>query len=509
MKIFPTSAVHDIDAYTIKHEPVASVDLMERAARGMHDWILSHVSRHRRVMVFAGTGNNGGDALALARMMAASGYVVRIFQVLVSSRLSPDCTENVQRIKDFNGVFFSVLHPDDNLPVIDREDVVIEGLFGSGLNRPLQGFAARVVEHINTYAGKVISIDIPSGLFGEDNRQNTGDTIIRATITLTLQFPKLSFFLPENGKYTGNWEVIPIGLHPEAIAAGETPYYYTTREDAVPLIRPRRKFSHKGTYGHALLIAGCYGRMGAAVLASRSCLRTGVGLLTTHVPKYGNNILQMTVPEAMISLDQSDILFSQIPDLRGYSAIGAGPALGCRNNSQKALIALLENAGVPLVLDADAINILSGNPEWLTKLPANTILTPHPKEFDRLAGASATGWERLHKAIEFAHKNKIIVVLKGAHTAVLTPEGTCCFNSTGNPGMATAGSGDVLTGIILSLLAQRYEPLDAAILGVYIHGLAGDIAFTQMSAEAMIASDITNNLGAAFKTLKKDDDTFI
>ncbi|MCD6201957.1 MAG: NAD(P)H-hydrate dehydratase, partial [Bacteroidales bacterium] len=280
--------------------------------------------------------------------------------------------------------------------------------------------------------------------------------------------------------------------------------HYLTPEDIVPLPRKRKKFSHKGTFGHALLISGSCGRMGAALLASRACLRGGVGLLTTHIPRLGNDIIQTAVPEAMLSHDQSDIIFSEVPDLTPYSAIGAGPALDTRNNTQKAMHLLLQKASVPLVLDADALNIMALHPEWLGKLPENTILTPHPKEFERMAGPAKNGYDRVHKALEFAREHAVIVVLKGAHTAVAVPDGNVYFNMTGNPGMATAGSGDVLTGIILSLLAQRYKPLDAALTGVYVHGLAGDLALKERGEEALISSDIIEHLGGAFLNLKKN-----
>ena len=347
---------------------------------------------------------------------------------------------------------------------------------------------------------------MPSGLFGEDNSDNDPEKILRADYTLTFQFPKLSFFFPENEAFTGEWIVLDIGLHPDIIASTPTPYYYLSREDVAERIRPRRKFSHKGTYGHAMLISGSCGRMGAAVLASRGCLRSGVGLLTVHVPRLGNDILQTAVPEAMLESDQSDILFSEVPDLSPYSAVGAGPALGTRSNSQKALHTLITTAKIPLVLDADALNMLSLHPEWYDELPEDTVLTPHPKEFERLAGPAENGYQRVHKALEFAVKYKVIVVLKGAHTAITTPAGEVWFNMTGNPGMATAGSGDVLTGIILGLLAQRYEPAAAAMIGVYIHGLAGDLAREERGEEALIASDIIENLGGAFKKVMRKDE---
>lgn len=503
MKFFLTNQVHDIDAYTIKHEPIASIDLMERAAGQLFKWITSHFSSEKQVIVFTGPGNNGGDSLALSRMVGQAGYKVTVYFLQFSDHFSENCSTNLERLeKSGKGKIIKVKDEGD-LPQIQKDYLVVDGMFGSGLTRPLQGLPAEVVKRINASGATVIAIDVPSGLFGEDNSENIPENILRADYTLTFQFPKLSFFFPENEDFAGEWVVLPIGLHPDIIGTTPTPYYYLTLQDIAPLIRHRKKFSHKGTFGHALLISGNYGRMGAAVLASRACLRSGVGLLTSHIPRLGNDIMQTAVPEAMLSQDQSDILFSEVPDLHLFSAIGAGPALGTRSNSQKALHKLLVNTHVPLVLDADALNILSLHPEWHADLPENTILTPHPKEFERLTGKAENGYDRVQKAMNFARDNKVIIVLKGAHTAIATPGGDCYFNMTGNPGMATAGSGDVLTGIILSLLAQYYKPIEAAFIGVYVHGLAGDIAREKTGEEALIASEIINHLGDAFLSLRK------
>jgi len=503
MKFFRTAQVHDIDAYTIEHEPIASIDLMERAAGQLHQWIVNRFSKDRKIVVFTGPGNNGGDSLALSRMLHHSGYIVQVYFLHISDRLSDNCGINLKRLEEIGKVQVIRLKEGGNLPAIDVQDIVVDGIFGSGLTRPLKGLPARVVQYINRSEATVIAIDVPTGLSGEDNTDNIPENILQADYTLTFQFPKLAFFFAENEDYVGEWYILPIGLHPDIIEATGTAYYYLTREYVASLLRKRKKFSHKGTFGHGLLLSGSYGRMGAAVLASRACLRTGVGLLTTHIPRLGNDIMQTAVPEAMLSFDRSDIIFSEVPELEPYSAIGAGPALGTKNNSQQALHSLLVSSRLPMVLDADALNILSLHPEWYKDIPGDTILTPHPKEFERLAGPAENGYERVHKAMDFARKYNIFVVLKGAYTAIATPQGSCYFNMTGNPGMATAGSGDVLTGIILSLLAQHYPPHDAVLLGVYIHGLAGDLALEETGEEALIASDIIKHLGNAFVNINK------
>jgi NAD(P)H-hydrate epimerase len=337
---------------------------------------------------------------------------------------------------------------------------------------------------------------------GENNTGNIPENIIQADFTLTFQFPKISFFFAENEKYVGDWEVLPIRLHPEGIEQTLTNFFLTEGEDVQQIIQKRSRFGHKGTYGHALLIAGSYGKMGAAVLASKACLRSGAGLLTTHVPHLGYSIIQTAVPEAMASIDQHDSFFTEFPGLEQFTAVGVGPGINQKTNTKRALNELLEKSKVPLVIDADALNILAENKTWLEKLPENSILTPHPGEFKRLAGESETSYERLQKQISFSEKYKVIVVLKGAFTTVSTPGGKVYFNSSGNPGMATAGSGDVLTGIILGLLAQGISPENAAIAGVYLHGLAGDLAAQQNSEFALVAGDIIDYLRKAFITLK-------
>jgi NAD(P)H-hydrate epimerase len=356
-----------------------------------------------------------------------------------------------------------------------------------------------VIRHINQHAETVIAIDIPSGLFGEDNTENDYGSVIRADFTLTFQFPFLSFFFEMNEPHVGSWRVHDIKLNPKIIGKTATPYETIEKKQVKAILPARNKFAHKGTFGHALVISGCYGMMGAALLAGESCLRGGAGLVTLHVPRFGYGIIQTGFPEAIVSLDQSDILFSEPPDLAPYSAIGIGPGIGCKQNTGKGLKMVLEKASVPLVIDADGLNILAAHPEWLELLPAGTILTPHPKEFDRLAGESANAYNRHVKQREFAARYQAIVVLKGAHTGIATPDGRYWFNTTGNPGMATGGSGDVLTGLITGLLAQGIQPVDAALAGVYLHGLAGDLAVQDSSQESVIAGDMIRHLGAAFR----------
>lgn len=502
IKIFTTDKVKELDQYTIQHEPISSSDLVERAATLFMHEFCRHYSRQSRILIFAGQGNNGADALALARLLMDESYKVETFLFNPTGKLSPECELNKERLLEMERVEFTEVVDEFDPPVLTERDIVIDGLFGSGLNRPLEGGFAAVVNYINESDAPVISIDIPSGLFGEDNSGNDMQAVIRAKRTFSFGFPKLSFFLPESNPYVGEWKVLDIGIHPDVVEETDTPYMMIHEEDIAGLFQPRDRFAHKGNYGHALLIAGSRGKMGASLLAARSCLRSGVGLLTVHIPMPGEAIFQTALPEAMLSFDPYKDYFTTVTDISPYSAIGIGPGLGKHIETAVAFERLLQSCKQPIVIDADAINLLASNRYLLDKLPAQCILTPHPKEFDRLAGASANSYERLTKAIDFAVNHKVCVVLKGAYTATCTPYGEVYFNTTGNPGMATAGSGDVLTGIVLGLLTQGYDPVAAAVASVYLHGLAGDKAASLHSEESMIAGDITDMLGKAFKQLK-------
>jgi hydroxyethylthiazole kinase-like uncharacterized protein yjeF len=506
MKIFETRQIREIDEYTIRNEPVSSDGLMERAAMGCAAWILDNIARENSFLVFTGPGNNGGDGWAIARLLADQGYGnIKLYHLQISRIISSDSEMNRQRLISQNKVRVSEISDASAFPHILKTDVVIDAIFGSGISRPLEGLPASLVQHINAAECRVVSIDIPSGLMGETNSGNPETGIIKASETLTFQFPKRSFFYAENRKYTGNWHIIPIGLHPGIIDEMQTGFYYLTQADLIKNFKKRNRFSHKGNYGHALLIAGSYGMTGAAILSARACLRSGAGLVTSHIPQSGYSIMQTAVPEVMCSIDKSPHYFTGCSVDKRYTSLGIGPGMGTAPETVAALASLLETTSQPMVLDADALNILAGHPELLARVPENTILTPHPGEFDRITGESTNGFNRNLRASELAVKNKLVIILKGAYTAVLLPDGRCFFNSTGNPGMATGGSGDVLTGIVLALLSQGYLPADAALLGTFIHGLAGDLAASENGQQAMIASDIIDNLGKAFLKFENYD----
>lgn len=501
MKFFNTPLIKAIDAYTIEHEPVASIDLMERAAHALTAAVLERYAG-RTFMVFAGSGNNGGDGLAVARMLHAVGCKVAVWLVNQKGELSPDCAVNLERLQ---GTDVPVVHVQDNfvMPSFPVDTVIIDALFGSGLDRPVvSGVFADVIRGIDACENDVVAIDMPSGLLGGENEPAL-QLIVFATLTLTLQFPKLSQLLAENEMFVGELQVLDIQLSQQAIDETPSPFFYTCKEDILPLLKPRAKHAHKGNYGRALLVAGSKGMAGASVLAARAALRCGVGLLTVHVPSCNNTIMQGAVPEAMTSIDNSECCFSDTIDTARYTAVGIGPGLGQSKESEAALLDLIDNCRVPMVLDADALNILARNPKYMQRLPQGSVITPHVGEFTRLFGATDSSYVRLQAAQAYAMTFGVTIVLKGAHTVVVTQMGTFHFNSTGNPGMATGGCGDVLTGCILALLAQGYAAPDAARLAVFVHGLSGDIAAIDKGQTALVAGDVVDYLPHAWRSLEK------
>ncbi|MDY0343909.1 MAG: NAD(P)H-hydrate dehydratase [Lentimicrobium sp.] len=502
LKILPVEKIRETDAYTIRHEPIESINLMERAAKACFRWMTKRLKKSSRIKVVCGTGNNGGDGLALARMLFEADYDTEVTIIDHTGAGSTDFEENFNFLAELPGLIITNVTAHD--PQIDFEgfDVVVDAIFGSGLNREPEGLYADVINQINACQALIIAIDVPSGLFA-DKPTHLESAVVQADYTLTFQLPKLSFVLPGNDAFTGEWQVLGIGLHQGFIKACETHHALVEINDCKNLYRPRSQFAHKGNFGHALLLAGSTGKYGAAVMAARACLRSGVGLLTTHLSANGFGIMQTAVPEAMVSVDKEDNYLSELPDLGPYSVIAAGPGLGMEAETQAMLKLLIQQTRVPLILDADALNILSENKTWISFLPAGTILTPHPGEFDRLAGKTSDPFARLELLKAFAIRYKLHVVLKGAYTATATPSGNVYFNPTGNPGMATGGSGDVLTGIITGLLASGYTPGEACLLGTWLHGKAGDLAAKALGQEAMLPTDIVKNLGKAFSKISK------
>ena len=503
MKIFTSAQIKELDKFTIENEPIPSLSLMERAAQTMTRSITELWGTATPIVVFAGPGNNGGDALAIARLLADRGYQVTVYLFNISGHLSPDCAANKRQLEENKHIeqFFEVTQEFDP-PVLDEQTLVIDGLFGSGLNKPLAGGFASLVKYINASPSKIVSIDTPSGLMAEDNTYNIKANIIRAYLTLTLQQPKLSFLFAENQQFIGQLRILDIRLSQEGIQKMDASYTIIEESDIRNSLLPRSPYAHKGQMGNALLIAGSYCMAGAAVLAAKACLRSGVGKLTVSSPRRNIPVLQQAVPEAVIKTGTEETIFAESIDTEGYNALGIGPGLGQSEQTAIALIAQLRRTQCPMIADADAINILANHRAWIQQLPKGIILTPHPKEFDRLEGHSADSYERLTKACNLAERLQGIVILKGHYTAICMADGHVMFNPTGNAGMATAGSGDVLTGIITGLLARGYQPKEACMVGVYLHGLAGDLAAAELGEESLLASDIIQYLPRAFKRLK-------
>ena len=503
MKIFTAAQIHELDKYTIENEPIKSIDLMERAAKSVVGVITERWTKEVPIVVFAGPGNNGGDALAVARLLLDRGYEVDTFLFNISGSLSADCAESKKRLLDKRNNRLVEVTREFDPPRLEEGMLVVDGLFGSGLNKPLAGGFASLVKYINASKAQVVSIDVPSGLMTEDNTYNVRVNVIHATLTLTFQQIKLSFLFEESQQYLGEVQVLDIGISSEGMDKTEAQFTMVEEDDVRRLLHPRSPFAHKGTMGHALLVTGSYGMAGAAVLTARGCLRSGVGKVTIHTPKRNVTVLQTTVPEAIVHPDREETLFSETVPTETFQAVAVGPGIGTSEQTAIAMIAQVRRTQCPLVIDADALNILASRRAWMQQLPKGVIMTPHPGELDRLEGQCIDSYERLSKARQLAERIQGYVVLKGHHTAICMPDGHVTLNTTGNAGMATAGSGDVLTGIITGLLAQGYNQRDAAIVGVYLHGLAGDLAAEQMGEESMLSSDIVRFLPKAFQKVKR------
>ncbi len=505
MKILSAKQIREADRFTIQHEPVSSIDLMERAATACFKWIAQHFSNKNKFKIFCGTGNNGGDGLAIARMLLQNGSHVEIFIARKNNQSSDDFGINEKRLLEIKKDFVSEIKSSEDVPVIYHDEIIIDALFGSGLNKPVEGIYRQVIESINKSGARIISIDLPSGMMADESSLQNNNAVTRASYTLTFQLPKLAFFFAENADFAGDVTILPIGLDKSFIDKQESDYELVEEAGITKIIRPRKNFSHKGDYGHAAIVAGSFGKMGAAVLATKACIRTGAGLTTACIPACGYEIIQTAVPEAMVVCDSNEKIISASFKPQSFNAMGIGPGIGTGKETANALKNLIQDFRKPMVLDADALNILSENKTWLDFIPPQSIFTPHPKEFERLVGKSENHFERNKKQIEFAKRFNIVVVLKGKYTCIATPSGKCFFNPTGNAGMAKGGSGDVLTGILTGLLAQGYSSEDAAVFGVYLHGLAADIAVKETGEYSLIASDIIENLGRAFLQIRQKE----
>lgn len=488
--------MREADAYTILNEPILSINLMERAANKCVEWIVKNFDADNNFKIFVGTGNNGGDGLAIARILATK-HKVEVFIIELSNK-SADFVLNLERLKKQNLVKITVLNKETNLPIFKEKDIIIDAIFGYGLTRELEINICKTIDFINNCKNKVVAIDIPSGIAADFN---LGNNIckIKADWTLTFEMPFLSFFLKENIDNIGELVILPLGINHQFIENLETNYFYTIKKEALDLVKFREKITNKWDLGHGLLIAGSYGKMGAAVLSAKASIRSGIGLLTAITPKCGYQIMQISIPEVMTIIDENQDMITILPELDNYNAIAVGPGIGQFRETAKLVAKLISNCNKKIVFDADAINIIATNRELMGKINDNHIFTPHIKEFERLIGKKSNDsleilkWQR-----EFSTNYNCTIVLKGANSSISLPNGDIYFNSSGNSGMATAGCGDVLTGVILSLLAQNYSTKDAAILGTFFHGYAADLAIKKQSKESLIASDIIENFKGGF-----------
>ncbi|PWL37605.1 bifunctional ADP-dependent NAD(P)H-hydrate dehydratase/NAD(P)H-hydrate epimerase [Flagellimonas aquimarina] len=499
MKIFTASQIYEADKFTINKQQITSDALMERAATKLFDWMHSRLQGAQvKIHLFCGIGNNGGDGVALARHLHEHGYDIAVYVVNYSEKRSKDFLINLDRLKE-RKLWPEFLDSDCSLPEITPNDIIVDAIFGIGLNRAPDAWVANLIKHLNSSSAFVLSVDIPSGL--PSNRSPwDGEHVVRASYVLSFQVPKLVFFLPETGVYQNQWEILDIGLDSEFLVKTDTDYELIGRPEIMPMYRPRLKFSHKGTYGHSVIIGGSYGKIGAVQLASNACLSAGSGLVTAFVPECGYHSLQTSIPEIMVLTDDADDSISEIDIPFVPTAIGVGMGMGTKDETIKAFGSFLKKVETSIVIDADGLNILAKQPNLLKDVPKQSVLTPHPKELERLIGKWKDDFDKLEKAKSFSMKNDCIIVIKGAHSITVYKD-KGFVNTTGNPGMATAGSGDVLTGMITGLMAQGYAPLQAAIFGVYLHGLAGDVGVSTAGYEALKASGIIENIGNAYMEL--------
>ncbi len=505
MKLFSKEQIYEGDKVTVERQNITSTDLMERAGEQIFNWIhLRLQGAQVPIHIFCGIGNNGGDGLVLARYLILEGYNVKTYIINCSDKRSKDFLVNYDRIKNITKKWPTLLGCMEDFPEINPNDIIVDAIFGIGLNRPVNVWVKALFVHFRNSKAFTLSIDIPSGL-STNSVPKDENGVVWAGFTLSFVTPKLVFFLPETAKFTEQWDVLDIGLDPDFLLKTETDASLIGKPNVLPLYKPRNKFSHKGLFGHSLIIGGSYGKIGAVILASKAALSAGAGLVTAYVPKCGYLPLQTAFPEAMVLTDTDEEKITNISFEITPTVIGFGVGIGIDSKTSTAFEAFLKQNKIPLVIDADGINMLAKKTDLLKLLPNETVLTPHPKELERLIGPWKDDFDKLEKAKKFSKKHNLILVIKGANTITVF-ESKLYINTTGNPGMATAGSGDVLTGIITGLISQGYKPLEATLFGVYLHGKSGDIALEDYGYHSLLATHIIAYLGEAFKDLFKESE---
>lgn len=505
MKIFSKEQIYEGDRLTAEKQNISSTELMERAGIQIFNWL--HVRMQGAqvpIHVFCGIGNNGGDGLVVARHLITHGYNVNTYIINCSDKRSKDFLVNYDLIKQTTKKWPEMLGCEADFPEIGKDDIIVDAIFGIGLNRPPNDWVKSLFIQLRKSQAFTLAVDIPSGLYA-DRVPEDEDAVIWANYTLSFQSPKLVFFLPETAKYSVQWEVLDIGIDREFLFMTETKVELIGKHEVLPIYIPREKFAHKGSYGHSLIMGGSYGKIGSVLLASKATLAIGAGLVTSFVPKCGYQIMQIGCPEAMVITDAQEEFISNISVAFDPTVIGLGIGMGTATQTVVAMEKFLKSNSVPLVIDADGLNILSKKKALLKFLPEQTVLTPHPKELERLIGKWTDDFDKLNKTKTFSKKYNTIVVIKGANTITVFQD-KYYVNTTGNPGMATAGTGDVLTGIIAGLISQGYDPLGATIFGVYLHGRAADIAVEDVGYQSLIATYIIEALGEAYIDLFKQPD---
>ncbi|MBT8244733.1 MAG: NAD(P)H-hydrate dehydratase [Winogradskyella sp.] len=502
MKIFSKEQIYEGDKITEERQQLPPSELMERAGLQIFNWMHMRMQGAQvPVHVFCGIGNNGGDGLVLARHLITHGYNVEVYIVNCGNSRSKDFLTSYDKVKEVTKKWPQLIKCESEFPQMHKDDIIVDAIFGIGLNRPIENWIKTLFTHFKTSEAFTLSVDIPSGLYTNKPVEDTNG-VVKANYTLSFQSPKLVFFLPETAGYTLQWEVIDIGIDRDYLMAIDTETELISKNEVLPIYKPRDKFSHKGDFGHGLIIGGSHGKIGAVHLATKSLLTAGAGMATAFVPRCGYIPLQSNLPEAMIITDDDENSITAIDFEIETSAIGIGVGLGKSIETVSAFEKFLKTNKMPLVIDADALNILSKQKALLKLVPENSIITPHPKELERLIGKWTDDFDKLKKTSDFSVKYKVIVVIKGTNTISVLGHKKF-INVTGNPGMATAGSGDVLTGIITGLLCQNYSPIEAAIFGVYLHGRAGDLALEEYGYQSLLASHIIDYLGDAYIDLFK------
>ncbi len=502
MKIFSTKGLQNIFDRTVMAGDGGGLGLMERIASSVSCEIITRWLPKKRFVLFAGPGSNGCIALAVARMLIEQGYRLEVFLFNVPSMpISEECKVNRDKLTAIEGVDFTEVKTTFEMPYISSDDVVIDGLFGTGLTAPLKGGFTMLVQGINESNAYVVSIDMPSGLLAEWNLNNDRRNIIRADLTLAFKFKRLSFFFAENAEYVGTCKVLDIDFDAEAVRKTPSNFYLVEEADVRRRLRKRKEFSHKYDYGTLLLAAGSYGMMGAAVLSARAALRSGVGMVAVHSPRCGFAVLQSAVPEALYKYDADSLAITDVKLDRSYSAVAVGPGIGVKDDTVNAVDSLMKCYNRPCIIDADALNCIASRPAMLESIPKMSVITPHAGEFDRLFGKQMNDESRLREAIKMSRRYGIVILLKGRYTMVVRPDEKVYINSTGNSALATPGSGDVLTGLIGGFAAQGYEMELCAAMGAYVHGAAGDRAEKSLGSYSVTASDIIDNIGAVMKEI--------